>query len=243
MTIVDLIALCRARLDDVAVQSDGTPAATLWADQELIGFINEAQREACERAKLLRDEVTDSLTLLPIVANQAEYDVDPSVFWIDSARYEDTGRPIHFTSREELQREGCHWTTYSRARAYRMILIPLPTEQLRLRFFPVPTEDTHLDTDGVTEVPTQIRLVVYRYPLTSITSTSSTLEIHSRHHERLVDWVCFRAFSRRDRDTYDPAKASDAETAFIASFGIRPTAEQQRQQRERRDETARYHSF
>lgn len=244
MTLQELIAASRARLDDVSVQADGSPAPTLWSDPEITGFLNEAEREAAERARLLRDEVTNDVTLIPIVASQPEYDLHPSVFDVDSVRYEDTGRPLKPTSAYEIDGDHIRWRSIKQGRSHYFIVQTLPSELLRLRLVPIPMQDEYASNDDpAVMLPTQVRLLVYRRPLVKMADPDDTPEIAERHHERLIDWVCFRAFSRRDRDTYDPSKASDAEGTFIASFGIRPTAEQQRQQRERRRETTQYHSF
>jgi hypothetical protein len=50
MNILDLRAAARLRLEDTV----GPPY--LWDDAELDGYINQAEREACERAKLIEDD-------------------------------------------------------------------------------------------------------------------------------------------------------------------------------------------
>lgn len=49
MKLADLLSECRTRLDDVA-------APLLWSDDDLTLYANEAEREACERAKLIEDD-------------------------------------------------------------------------------------------------------------------------------------------------------------------------------------------
>jgi hypothetical protein len=259
MNLGQLIALARARLDDVSVQADGTPGPTLWSDGELTGFLNEAVREASERALLIRDEFTDEVTLLPITANQQVYPLHESVFKVDHVMYDDTGMVLQPSSEYELddgmrmtagyEGQGLSgygaytwWRNVKQNRARYFIVETLPTELLQLRLVPIPMEDTHPDPDGNT-VPTQVRLCVYRYPLAVMVNDDDVPEIHPRHHERLIDWVAKRAFERRDRDTYDPAKSADAENAFVASFGQRFNANQQRKRRERRKDVARYREF
>lgn len=261
MNLRQLIDLSRARLDDNAQQADGSPAPNLWSDTEIIAYLNEAQREACYRARLIRDEITDDLTLIPVVAGQAVYAIDASIFEIDRVMYADNGMPVFPTSEYELDAmmapsgagygygdsgysSSTWWRNTKQARSRYFIQETLPSEDLQLRLVPIPLEDQHVSPDdGSTLVPTQVRMTVYRYPLADMAADADTPEINQRHHIRLIDWVAKRCFERRDRDTYDPQKSADAENAFTASFGPRWNANQQRKQRERRRETAHYVEF
>jgi hypothetical protein len=260
VNLQQLIDLARSRLDDNAKLVDGSPGPNIWTDAELIGFFNEAQYEACERADLIRDEFTDAITLINVVENQQVYVLDESVYKVDRVMYADTGMELDATSEYELDNglkpAGCYgygangyggytyWRGVHSERSRFYIVETLPTENIQLRLVPIPMEYQHVDPNDNTQmVPTQFRLTVYRFPLQPMVQVTDSPEINVRHHIRLIDWVAKRAFEKRDRDTYDPAKSADAENAFTASFGIRPTANQQRKLRERRKETTRYHSF
>jgi len=257
MNLGELIALTRARLDDNALQSDGSPVGNLWSNAELRFFLNDAVREACERGKLIRDEVTDNVTLITIIAGQSLYALHASVFEIDGIRYTDSDQELCPTSSYEMSggivpapdgyaasAYGSYpqWRSVRQSRARYFIQESLPDESIRLRLVPVPMEAAHVDRTGTT-VPTQIRLTVYRTPLAEMVADGDVPSINVKHHFNLIDWACKRAFERRDRDTYDPTKSADAEAEFARSFGIKETADQKRMKRERRRETVRYMEF
>jgi hypothetical protein len=98
---------------------------------------------------------------------------------------------------------------------------------IKLNTYPIPKQTTYTDDEG-TEHPLLFQLSVYRYPIWPLQRLSDRFEIAAKHHERLLDWVLFRCYSKRDSDTYRPEKAQASEAAFMDSFGIRENADRQR---------------
>lgn len=209
--------LVRVRLDDL-----GTTKPK-WTDTFINNALDEAVREAAERARLLRDEFADSVCLINVVADTATYQLHAKIFEIDGAYRDDDGRPLTEACEQELYRqEGGQWRSRTGSQPCEFVVQALPNERLQLRLVPIPTEDFPL------------RLQVYRYPLIAMPDDNAEPEIAFQHHEALVDWAVFRCYSTKDPDLYDPLKAADAETLFTANFGAKISADTRRQRREKR---------
>lgn len=94
-------------------------------------------------------------------------------------------------------------------------------------------------------IPTEaadIHLSVYRRPLAPmLLADADTIspEIQGSLHVKLIAWMEYRAYSRRDADAHAPDLADKKEAEFTASFGIRPDANVRRQQRARRSNAVR----
>lgn len=221
MTLADLIAQFRAEADD-RVQP------YLWGDAEVVGYLNDAENEACIRSGLLTDETTPGLAALLVLAGQAWYPLDTRVLDIARARFV-SGQSwgLCRTSPAELDLEWPGWETYSSGpRRYYV-----DGEQLRL--VPAPS------------VPGALALRVSRLPLAplSLSAPSASPEIPLPDQARLLDWALFRAFSRRDSETYDPNRAVSHEARFAGHFGPRPSARARRNYREAAPHHVRYHGF
>lgn len=196
---------------------DADRAPPLWLDEEIIGYLNEAQNEACERASLILDISTAAVCQIAVVAGTATYNVDPRVLEIKRAKLDSATRPLVETSIEQLDEEMPGWETKTGT----------PTH-----FFQ--TSDTSL-----TLVPTPIandtlRQRVIRLPLQPMTGPEDEPEIAERHHYRMLDWAHRCGYLKEDAETINKARASEHEAAFTANFGERPSANVQRKRRDRR---------
>ncbi len=213
MKLSDLIAETRRRLDDQA-------APYLWSDEELTAYLNAAEREACERAKLIEDD-SSAMTLLNLVAGTAKYNLNPLILGVN--RVFMRGRALDRTTREKLDDTSGRWEDDTgEPRAF--------MDEVRyLRLYPQPTED---DT---------ARLTVWRLPLLPMEDEDDEPEIGERYHLRMLDWAIRLAYLKRDADAFDQAKADKHEAMFINSFGIRPDSNVQRKQRLKKVPVCRPH--
>lgn len=222
MKLEELIAEARFRMDD---EVGPTHFVT---DEALTRFANEAEREACYRARLLFDATArPGITTIDVEADQDEYPIDPLVFWIDSATFKRDagGRPC------ELDLRGLDWIQKRRGGQWASAVRPdvlADNGSDRIRLWPAPS------------LPGTLKLRVYRYPLERMTEPDDTPEIRGEHHEGLVDWMLYRAYSRPDPDSENGPKAAEALGAFTARFGTRESADVARKHRERRISTTRY---
>lgn len=206
MNLVELRSETRRRLDDRALP-------TLWSDLEIDGWINEAEREAAERARLIHDETTPRVARINARIGVGRYELDPHVIAVDRVYSPSRGYVLARTTREKLDEGRGRWQTrtgspcefFERENYIRLVPSPIAVEV--------------------------IELAVWRLPLRQMADDCHCPEIASRNHERLLDWVLHRAYSRKDSDTESPIEAANHEKAFEASFGIRRDSNVQRKQR------------
>ena len=111
MTVGDLIKIFRQERLDQAENYH-------WSDGEIVGYINDAVQEACERAKLNRDSTTDGIADIEVVAGQSLYPLHRSVFEVDSVTLDN--RVLCETSIEEL---GSAWRTRT-GQPSRFVFVP-----------------------------------------------------------------------------------------------------------------------
>lgn len=213
MKLADLIKTARGRLDDQA-------APFLWSDPELTGYINEAENEAAERARLLHDE-TSAMTRVDVVAGTAQYKLDGKVVGLDRVVLDSTGLPLARTTREEMDDCMPGWESHEGTPRFFI------EREGYLRLVPKPMA---ADT---------LSLALWRLPLEPLEGTDDEPEIAERHHARMLDWAYHLAYLKRDADTFDEQKAASFAARFTDSFGIRPDANVQRKQRLHRAPTVK----
>lgn len=195
MTLDELIQAFRDQADDAR-----TPF--LWSDEEVIRYLNEAAREACERASLIYDEESEAATI-SFEAEQSSTALHESVF--DVVRVVWDGKLLSPVAREKLDRTNSQWFS----------LIGQPTHfytvhgisSLTLGLYPKYSEAV------------DVALGVYRRPLATLEGLDDVPEMHARHHFKLIDWALALAYRKEDEETKDTAKSERHEKAFARSFG------------------------
>lgn len=211
MTLEQLIARFRIEADDLA-----TPY--LWQRDWLAMWFSEAQDEAAVRARLLLDDFTGAVTQIEVTADVDAYKLHPKVIEIVRLGFKPEGDEratgIDLVTRERLDRDYCDWRTRP-AGDVRWAM----QADTRLRLGPVPSRG------GV------LHMEVYRLPLKPLVNDSDKPEIHEAHHNHLVQWALYRAFSRPDADTHDPGRAEKAYAEFERYFGRSPDADLRRSTR------------
>jgi hypothetical protein len=219
MKVADFIAEFRRVTGDKA-------APFLWADADVLAFLNDAINEACERALLLEDRLSARVCTLILVAGQDTYRLHDSVIRVKRVTFR--GRPLDETSVEAEDGNDGNWETRT-GEPRRFI----QTEG-RLRLVPTPTAD---------QADEELGLTVYRRPLEPRTlqgDTASAPELPERYHLRLMNWVYKRAYSVDDPEIADPARADRFDRLFAGDFGDRIDANVQRKQRDRKPPVTRF---
>lgn len=181
----------------------------LWSGDDFDEYLTDAQNEAAERANLLRDTDTPEICELAIEADRAEYDLDCRVLEVLRAKLDSQQRPLSLTTTEamDLDRRGWDGDEQSSGPPRRLVIDPLGAGW-RARLDPVPSTDDML------------RLQVYRLPLEPVKGAGKCVpEIHERYHIKLLDWVCFRAYSKHDSQTRNEELAAAYAADFAATFG------------------------
>lgn len=214
MRVEEIIGRFRRAVDDLE-------APHFWTDEDIIGYLNEAVQEACERAKLLEDRTTPAVCSITLEPGKSTYALHPSV--LEIKRLALRGRPLHETSVEELDCTHPMWET--RQGMPRQFLLEQANGRgmPQLRLVPTPVE---AETIALTVVRGALK------PL-SADDCRGQPEIHERFHTRLLDWVYHRAYLKQDSEVFNPDKAAVSLVLFERAFGERPDANVQRKQRDK----------
>lgn len=199
MELGKLMDLFRGRVDDKA-------EPYLWPDDEVTQWFNEAEQEACVRASLITDSVTPAVCDITVTAGDASYPLHAKVTKVMSAVLTNAYGveiDLEVIGRADFAAKG---RAIERIEGLPLYLIE---DEAGVQLAPIPA------------VNYELALTVHRLPLDDMEISVDEPEIHAMHHARLVDWPVYRAYSKRDPDTYDPDKAAAAEATFTRSFGPR----------------------
>lgn len=202
MTLEELITACRTdRLDD-AVET------YQWSDAELTRFLNDAQDEACRRARLLKDSSTAEICSIAVTAGTALYPLDPRIIFVRRAKLALRSKPLGFASYLDLDEQSPGWE--DRTGTPEAVITDFETGKLRLYRSPI-VNDT-------------LNLLAVRTALEPMARNGDEPEIAPRFHYSLIEWAAYRAFSKQDADTLDPKKAERALAEFEREFGPKSAA-------------------
>lgn len=103
----------------------------------------------------------------------------------------------------------------------------------------VATETSLILNETLVQADTLL-LSIYRLPLQDMVNDADVLEINEKHDYRLLDWVLFRAYSKKDSDAEDIARAQKHEMEFVKSFGERQDNNVLRKQKSNRPKTVAF---
>jgi hypothetical protein len=214
MTLLDLIAALRLRLDDQGGATGTIPtgysyyweaddAGCLWKNAELTDAINQAQVDFCQR-----NPIMDPTPTITLVAGTASYDTPESALTVERVLLASTGAALQKISHEEFD-DGRYPLTGTPRWYYE------DTTQTQLIVVPTPLV---VDT---------LRLTIQRLPETVMTwahRTSDSPEIAAVNHPDLLDYAEYLCFLKRDADTDNLNRAMLALSRFDARVGDRPSA-------------------
>jgi hypothetical protein len=215
MTFAGIIAEFRSQLDD-------KQAPYLWSLAEISAYLNSAIDEACERALLIEDRTTIACCQISLTAGVSSYPLHDSVLRVKRVVYD--GFPLAETSVEMMDCAVPSWETLSgRPSQYLMT-------ETNIRLVPTPTVDSVAATSSISMTVNRTHLV----PFTDATPETTTPEVKSLYHMRLMPWMYRCALMKKDSETLDEPEAARQEAIFERSFGIRPDANVQRKHRDKR---------
>jgi hypothetical protein len=179
-TAQNLMDSVRATLNDEV----GVVADLLWTDTELLEYINDAEREACIRMRILVDSVTTSTSRITIVNGTAIYPLDSKVVSVDRMKMASTSDPaLHPVTRKVLDLTDPAWESETGVpRNY--ILEDIKTVKF-LQLYPNPSAGGTMN------------LTVVRIPLAEMTAVGVP-EIPEPLHRDLMNWMLFRAYTKQD---------------------------------------------
>ena len=194
----------------------------MWQDDEIAPWFVEAESEAAIRSRLIRDDIE-----IDITAGDAVLDLPADLFEIEYAELRDSsGNVFEITAltRKELSVVRPLWRTTTERPAHFI------------------HEEKTLVLGAIADQDYILYVEFFRTPRNPLSSEKDEPEIAAHHHEHLIDWVMFRAYSKPDSDSMNPGKAQESEARFIDYFGPRPKANLRRRQNANRPHRNTLHS-
>jgi hypothetical protein len=201
MTLQDLITLFRNEADDAT-------EPYLWSDEEVTEFANDAENEACRRARLLVDSSGAVARIDMLAADGGIVQLHPAVVFVRRAKMPGH-RPLRRITLRDLDAHNPYWEDAAAGQPIGFV----PDYQTgALMLYPAPAVDDSL------------WLTVVRTPLVEMRSLEDSPEIAPRFHRSLRHWMLYRAYSKQDSQANDPKKAADSLALFEQEFGKKSSA-------------------
>ena len=212
MTLLELIQ--RFRVDAFDLEQP-----YLFEDADVTHWLNDAVKEAAIRGRLIHEAVNPLVCSIAVSPDVAIYPLHESVCEIEylclfnepaPTRAED----LYQISQEDMSARWHDWRFRTGRPEY------VIQQDKTIRLVPTPTQTA------------VIHLECYRTPLAPMTLDDDRPEINITHHEQLIQWALYKAFSTPNGETFDPSRAELAKTEFTNYFGERPSANLRRSTRE-----------
>lgn len=193
-----------ALLDVVRTEIDDLQEPFLWSDRELIEYADDAQNEACRRARLLLDSEDATVCRIVLEAGTAVYALDPRVIRVERAIVAGDVMPLRMCLRRHVDRMLPGWEDMTAGPPE--VLIP-DWQSRSIRLVPAP------------EQAGTLRLTVVRLPLVALNDLDDEPEIPEHFHRNLRHWIIHRAYLKRDSETFDEQASMKALAWFTEEFG------------------------
>lgn len=208
MTLAQLIAAYRRDAHDRALPY-------FVEDADLIDLFNEAEREACVRARLIHEEADPDVCTITVNAGTSVYALHDKLYELTHCAFLPDGDsrrvPLKIRSTEWLDDNVADWRDAEGDPEY------LVQRDKTVRMVPSPDRAGELLIEG------------FRLPMADMaTPADDSPEIHEAHHIHLVQWALHRAFSIPDSEFFDANRSAMAEGRFSDYFGLRPDADLRR---------------
>jgi hypothetical protein len=189
------------------IRDDKLP--TLFSDSLLNGYLNEAQDEACRRAKLLVDSTDPEFVRLRVKVGQRVVPINPRVLIVRRVRMLSKQWTLDGLSVRDMDMRYPRWETLPDGVPL-VYVTDFQTQAIALH----PAPDT-ADT---------LTLTVVRLPIEDMCADDAEPEIRPDLHRKLVHWAKYRAMVKPDTDFYDPKTAADELRLFEQEFGRKSSA-------------------
>jgi hypothetical protein len=211
MTAGELIRLFRQQANDTANPS-------LWRDDEVIQWLNDAEVEACRRARLIIDSrsttvvtgtaTTDGPCQVTLVPGTDSYALDRRIIYLRRVKLASRTLPL-----DALDYRDMDWCTPGwEAHEGNVTGYIRGLDNGRIRIYKIP------------RVADTVNLLVVREPMTPMENVDDSPEIQSRYHINLLDWAHYRGYMKKDSQAFDEGLALKHLALFEAEFGTRNKA-------------------
>ena len=198
MNLLEIRTDIRGNLDD---DVGATESELLWKDAELNGYINEAVEVFCRELPLIIDSSTstdgDSIALCQITTADGtqDYALSPKVVAIRRAKVSGELRPLVETEMDLLDKNDSYWDDVSENYRQTPLYYLLGRETDKLTLIRCP-DDIYT-----------VNLTVQRLPLVDLAADDDVPEINSSYHKLLFSYIRYRAYMKRDVETFSERKA------------------------------------
>jgi len=184
-----------------------------WPDEDIDRRLNNAVREACIRARLLKDDA-DSLPKLCSIdytAGQKTVTYASEILVVRNGAIYCMVDKLWALSAESMDKVAPGWDSTLQPSVPTYLVVDL--SQKRLRLVPTP------DTAGT------LKLRVWRMPLDSelMVDDSDEPVIALPDPEELCHWAAYECYMVKDAETLDSAAAATELALFEQRFGSRPS--------------------
>ena len=191
-----------------AFRSDVTDTVKpyLWTDSEVWRYLNDAYTMFARLTGGIADRSSDA-TRVPLTAGEATSEVSRSILRLREAWLVSSGERLKIVNHTDL--DLLRASDYGR-------LAALPQDHPGpVRYLVVGEQAGLLRWVQVPEVDDEVRLLIYRLPLTPITGPDQDLcEVDEQHHEHLLLWMKARAYGKQDADTFDKGRRDQYQIEF-----------------------------
>jgi hypothetical protein len=208
MDLAGLRATTRTLLDDAT-------GPYLWPDEDIDRRLNNAVREACLRARLLRADAESDpklclLTVKPESGGRVPFDA--SILVIRTGSLSDGSHPLRMMSSDDMDRQEPGWDS-GRQCTGRPCYIVVDLGQKILRLWPAP------------DTTVTLRLRAWRVPTENewMSDGSDEPVIIIPDPEELCHWAAHECYLVKDAELFDADAAARHLGLFEQRFGTRPS--------------------
>lgn len=210
MTLGDLIDAFRDEAQD-------NTRPYLWSDARLTRFAVESMHEACRRSGVLVDSQS-AFCLVTATSADPLVPIDPRIITIKRIARTDRPALSMLPMRcSDMDRLVPGWESATAADPDWYVT---DYQTGYLRIVPTPTADI------------EFQMTVSRLPLSAPKSLDDAIEFRDEYAPALVQWMLYRAYSKQDADSFDPAKAARSLAEFEREFGRKVSARNAQWQQE-----------
>jgi hypothetical protein len=201
MTFDDLERTCRREIND----ETGVDSQRRVQGWQLLAYANEAEVEACIRARLLVDSISTDVCRITVEPGLAVYTYDPRILLILRGRMAGATRPLSKVSHTIMDERLPGWEDQSGE----VLAFVTGMNTGRIMMYKKPAEAGTLN------------LTVVRRPLNDMAKAGDSPEINAVHHPSLILWMKHKVYNNQDSELFDKNRANVHLAMFEQKFGQR----------------------
>lgn len=196
MTLTELINQFRNFTDD-------NVQPYLWSDEEIILYINEAEKEVARRTRCLTDSQDPILCNLQVTSGESVYKLDSRILYIKKIKTSAHTSIIQPIKSHILETFDSDWEN----RVGRVDYAVTDHNSKSITLYRVPSEDQTL------------KLTIIRLPLNKLVNYDDTPEIPEEYHLNMLNYVYYLAYMKQDVEGNSEKRSMMFYQIFESEFG------------------------